>query len=425
MRRLAATACRERFARIRSRRCGGPRGGREARRVLLRVYRQSLRHEDLEDCYGQATLELLQRARRDGGFQERAHIANALEQKLCSRIDDRRRALAGRSAVESALAGALPFGELERGGVDVPDPRAGVEDVALARLELWRLLRLARRLTRDQRLVLACQLQLDESTCELLRGSAGRRRNTGRLRSAAALGFACSRRRPRMRRWRIRLCGERRRREHRDAYQPHGTLMGLGRRPREVYRTFSEQELLDGEPGIDEQPGDPAAEQDPLSGQAQVGSSGNLAARSRAILLTALATFLGLAVGLAAVTLIDGGGLPNLGGATPGVQRGPRADGRRRAPGSPDRPGREGSSAGPFARAPRSPGVAVAAKRPPVSHRASANAPWSLAHADCRRRRTSHKHTSPARRGRAGAGSGGGGLSLVAREAGSEFGFER
>ena len=139
----------------------------EKRAVLLRVYRQSLRHEDLEDCYGQATLELLQRARRDGGFRGRAHIANALEQKLCSRIHDRRRALAGRSAVESALAGALPLGELERGGVDVPDPRAGVEDLVLARLELRRLLCLARRLTRDQRLVLACQLQLDESTCEL------------------------------------------------------------------------------------------------------------------------------------------------------------------------------------------------------------------------------------------------------------------
>ena len=139
----------------------------EKRGVLLRVYRQWLRHEDLEDCYGQATLELLQRARRDGGFQGRAHIANALEQKLCSRIHDRRRALAGRSAVELALAGALQLGEVERGGVDVPDPCAGVEDLVLARLELRRLLRLGRRLTRDQRLVLACQLQLDDSTREL------------------------------------------------------------------------------------------------------------------------------------------------------------------------------------------------------------------------------------------------------------------
>jgi DNA-directed RNA polymerase specialized sigma24 family protein len=139
----------------------------EKRGVLLRVYRQWLRREDLEDCYGQATLELLQRARRGGGFEGRAHIANALEQKLCSRIHDRRRALAGRSAVESALAGALQLGEAERGGVDVPDPRAGVEDLVLARLELQRLLRLSRRLTRDQRLVLACQLRLEDSTREL------------------------------------------------------------------------------------------------------------------------------------------------------------------------------------------------------------------------------------------------------------------
>jgi DNA-directed RNA polymerase specialized sigma24 family protein len=139
----------------------------EKRGVLLRVYRQWLRREDLEDCYGQATLELLQRARREDGFQGRAHIANALEQKLCSRIHDRRRALAGRSALECALAGALQLGAEGRGAVDVPDPRAGVEDRVFSRLELRRLLRLSRGLTRDQRLVLACQLQVDNSTREL------------------------------------------------------------------------------------------------------------------------------------------------------------------------------------------------------------------------------------------------------------------
>jgi hypothetical protein len=139
----------------------------EKRSTLMRVYRSWLRHEDLEDCYSQATLELLVRARRDGGFDGRAHIANALEQKLCSRIHDRRRALAGRSAAERALAGALQLGAAECGGVDVPDRRACVEEEVAARLELAELLKLARGLTRDQRLVLACQLQLDDDTRQL------------------------------------------------------------------------------------------------------------------------------------------------------------------------------------------------------------------------------------------------------------------
>lgn len=202
--------------------------------------------------------------------------------------------------------------------------------------------------------------------------------------------------------------------------------MGLGRRPREVYRTFSEQELLDGEPGIYEQPGDPAAEQDPLSGQAQVGSSGNLAARSRAILLTALATFLGLAVGLAAVTLIDGGGLPNLGGATPGVQRlGPEPTAGAGLPGLPIDQGARARRRDRSHGAPRSPGVAVAAKRPPVSHRASANAPGASPTLTVGDEEPPTSTPRPPVGGAPAPAAVAGGLSLVAREAGSEFGFER
>ncbi len=36
------------------------------RELLLRSYRHRLRKEDLEDCYGQATLELLAQARAGG-----------------------------------------------------------------------------------------------------------------------------------------------------------------------------------------------------------------------------------------------------------------------------------------------------------------------------------------------------------------------
>ncbi len=139
----------------------------EKRAVLLRVYRRWLRPEDLEDCFSQATLELIARAKRGGCFQGPAHIGNALEQKFCSRIHDRRRAIAGRSASEAAFADALPLGDSEEGGLDVADHRAGIEDAVAARLRLRDVLALAKTLSHDQRLVLACQLQLDCDSREL------------------------------------------------------------------------------------------------------------------------------------------------------------------------------------------------------------------------------------------------------------------
>ena len=41
---------------------------RDQREVLLRAHRRQLRWEDLEDCFSQATLELLAHARRGGSF---------------------------------------------------------------------------------------------------------------------------------------------------------------------------------------------------------------------------------------------------------------------------------------------------------------------------------------------------------------------
>src|SRR3954454_8199387 len=73
------------------------------RDVLLRVYRDRLPHEDLEDCLGQAALELVARARADGLDGER-HIANALEQKFVSRIIDRQRALGRRPVTTTTEA---------------------------------------------------------------------------------------------------------------------------------------------------------------------------------------------------------------------------------------------------------------------------------------------------------------------------------
>lgn len=136
------------------------------REILLRAYRHWLRREDLEDCFSQATLELIARARRGGSFSGQAHIGNSLEQKFLSRIHDRRRALSGRSAMEAALDGALQLGEPSNGGVDVADVSASTEERVSGRLELRNVRQAAEQLTDDQRLVLACQVALDMSCRE-------------------------------------------------------------------------------------------------------------------------------------------------------------------------------------------------------------------------------------------------------------------
>jgi DNA-directed RNA polymerase specialized sigma24 family protein len=126
---------------------------------LLRIHRRRLRWEDLEDCYSQATLELVARAQRDP-FASPEHILNALEQKFSSRIDDRRRAIGGRSPIEMAIAKALPIEAPETGAIDLEDRSAEVVGHVAVRHEVRRLREVAAELTDDQRLVLACQVSL-------------------------------------------------------------------------------------------------------------------------------------------------------------------------------------------------------------------------------------------------------------------------
>jgi len=135
---------------------------RAKRELLLRVHRHRLRREDLEDCFSQATLELVAHARRGGRFASSQHVANALEQRFVSRVHDRRRALSGRSPMQAALEAALSLGYSEREQADVIDARAELETLVLLRDDVRRLSALASELTRDQRLVLASQLaQID------------------------------------------------------------------------------------------------------------------------------------------------------------------------------------------------------------------------------------------------------------------------
>jgi DNA-directed RNA polymerase specialized sigma24 family protein len=135
------------------------------RDVLLRVHRYRLRWQDLEDCYGQATLELLAHVRRGGVFASSRHVSNALEQRFVSRIFDRRRALAGRSPTQATLESAVSL-DSEGEALELADQRAELEDLVLLREDLRSLERLARELTADQRLVLACQVGLQMSRAE-------------------------------------------------------------------------------------------------------------------------------------------------------------------------------------------------------------------------------------------------------------------
>jgi DNA-directed RNA polymerase specialized sigma24 family protein len=142
---------------------------RSRRELLLNTHAHRLAREDLEDCYSQATLELLTRARRAGEFASSTHVANALEQRFLSRIYDRRRALCGRSPMEAAMANALPLAGCEDRGLEIPDISADVERLTLLRHDLRRIGEIASQLSRDQRLVLASQLSCDMDRGEFCR----------------------------------------------------------------------------------------------------------------------------------------------------------------------------------------------------------------------------------------------------------------
>jgi DNA-directed RNA polymerase specialized sigma24 family protein len=130
-----------------------------SRARLLAVHRRRLCWQDLEDCYSQATVELLDQARR--GTLRCAgpvHLRNVLEQRFLSRVHDRRRALSGRSPGQALLGQALSLGVLGERTLDIADARADVERRALLRFELRSLERASYVLSSDQRLVLCCQV---------------------------------------------------------------------------------------------------------------------------------------------------------------------------------------------------------------------------------------------------------------------------
>jgi DNA-directed RNA polymerase specialized sigma24 family protein len=136
---------------------------RARRELLLRAHRYRLRREDLEDCFSQATLELITHARSGATFSSRLHLANTLEQRFLSRIHDRRRALSGRSPMQAALEAAMPLDCVEEHHIEIVDVRAELDTLVILRQDLRSVRSFARELTPDQRLVLACQVGLQMS----------------------------------------------------------------------------------------------------------------------------------------------------------------------------------------------------------------------------------------------------------------------
>jgi DNA-directed RNA polymerase specialized sigma24 family protein len=132
-----------------------------SRRTLLSVHRHRLSHADLEDCYSQATVELVAQARRgELRYSSRAHLRNTLELRFASRIVDRRRALSGRSPAQAILDGAMSLGSVGEQEIELVDRRADIEQRTMLRFDLSSVERAAHTLSPDQRLVLACQIGL-------------------------------------------------------------------------------------------------------------------------------------------------------------------------------------------------------------------------------------------------------------------------
>jgi DNA-directed RNA polymerase specialized sigma24 family protein len=122
---------------------------------LLRIHHHRLRRPDLEDCLGQATLELLAAAARGQRFADTAAIRAALAKRFESRIIDRQRALGGRSPITASLHHAT---RLDTVTDTVATTRGDPLARFLEREQLARLTIAIGQLTPDQRLVLSSQL---------------------------------------------------------------------------------------------------------------------------------------------------------------------------------------------------------------------------------------------------------------------------
>jgi RNA polymerase sigma factor (sigma-70 family) len=142
---------------------------RAHRSRLLSRHRHRLRWEDLEDCFSQASLELVVRAREGEPLRSPQHIEWLLEQRFISRIQDRRRALKGRSLAQASFEHALGEGLFSGKEEQIEDRRIGTEERVELRQDLWSVGDVLPQLTPDQRLVLGAQIYLQMDCAEFCR----------------------------------------------------------------------------------------------------------------------------------------------------------------------------------------------------------------------------------------------------------------
>jgi hypothetical protein len=198
--------------------------------------------------------------------------------------------------------------------------------------------------------------------------------------------------------------------------------MALGRRPREVYRACSEEELLAGEQTVDQLVGEPPLAE--FSAERAAAHTPTLGTRrtGRSVAVTLLATLIGLAVGLGVVTLIERGTVSH---PAP-TSAGSRASNRQPVAlaTAPKRPSPTGARTREARRARRSssgekPPARLAPRR--VSRAPREGAPQPLPGLGV----AEPRGVPPAAASAPAAGAPAAALPVAPREVRSEFGFER
>ena len=130
----------------------------DRREALLRLHSYRLRRADLEECLGQAALEVLVAIRRGRRFSCERHARAALEQRFLSRIADQQRAVAGRSPLRAALERAARVDDDSTR--DLPDRSADLDRRVLERERITAIARSTDGLSPAERLVIGTQLGL-------------------------------------------------------------------------------------------------------------------------------------------------------------------------------------------------------------------------------------------------------------------------
>ena len=97
------------------------------RELLLRAHRHRLRKEDLEDCYSQATLELLAQARGGGAGSPAARTWRTCSSSASSRASTTAAARCAGAARAGRAGERAAVGRRRGGDVEVADVRAEVE----------------------------------------------------------------------------------------------------------------------------------------------------------------------------------------------------------------------------------------------------------------------------------------------------------